>query len=170
MDFHSLPSDQGLQVVEDEKERLNRKLIELLNELRVALPGVQVLFAFLLILPFTQAFDRVSDLQRGVYFAAFLAATVASALLIGPSAYHRIRWRYPELETVEEKRRMLLTSNRLAIGGIVFLGMAMTGVVLLISDVLFGVPAAAGVSAGAASVFVWFWYLLPLLRRVREGR
>lgn len=152
---------------EDEKERLNRKLAELLQELRVALPGVQVLFAFLLTIPFTGQFGKVSDVQRDVYFASFLAAAVASTLLIAPSAYHRIRWRYLDKEEMEQKRRMLVTASRLAVGGLVFLGLAMTGVTYLISDLLFGLGEAALVSVSLAAVFVWFWYVLPLQRRMR---
>jgi hypothetical protein len=78
---------------DQEKERLNRKLIELLNELRIALPGVQVLFAFLLILPFNSGFAETDDLDRAVYAVSLGCAAVASALLIGPAAYHRHRFR-----------------------------------------------------------------------------
>jgi hypothetical protein len=94
---------------EDKKERVNRELIELLNELRVALPGVQVLFAFLLTVPFAQRFGAVSDLQRAVYFVALISTAVASVLFITPTAYHRLRWREPD------KEGMLFTANRLAI-------------------------------------------------------
>lgn len=152
---------------EEEKDRLNRKLIELLNELRVALPGVQVLFGFLLILPFSQGFRDVTDLQRDVFFWSFLTAAGASILLIAPSAYHRIRWRVPDRETIEEKRRMLMIAGRFASGGLVLLGLAMGGAVFLVSDVLFG-AAAAGVAAGAvAATAALLWYALPLWRRLR---
>src|SRR5256885_16323521 len=109
-----------------EKQRspqdLDRELIELLNELRVVLPGVQVLFAFLLAVPFANGWARVTDLQRDVFFVAFIATAVASILLIAPSSYHRLRWREGD------KEHMLETSNRLAIAGTVFLALGMTAV------------------------------------------
>ncbi len=145
-----------------EEEKRDRQMLELLNELRVALPGVQVLFAFLLVVPFQQGFARVTELQKGVYFFCFLCTAVASALLIAPSAYHRIRWRQ------HDKEQMLTTSNRLAIAGTVFLALGMTATVFLITDVLFASTAAALVAGVTALVFAWFWYGLPLTRRLRE--
>jgi hypothetical protein len=147
---------------ESEKERVDRELIELLNELRVALPGVQVLFAFLLILPFNQGFQDVTDLQRGVYFGTFICTALATALLIAPTTYHRLRFRQ------KDKERMLFTSNRLAIAGSALLALAITGVVFLITDFLYQIPAAAGVTAAIAGWFVWFWYGLPLTRKTPE--
>ena len=96
---------------EGPKERVDRELIELLNELRVALPGVQVLFAFLLILPFSQRFREVTSAQRGVYFGAFVCTAVATALFIAPSSYHRLQFRQ------KDKERMLLSANKMAIAG-----------------------------------------------------
>jgi hypothetical protein len=154
--------DEQERTDEDEQERLDRELIELLNELRVALPGVQVLFAFLLVVPFQQRFAQVTELQKDVYFFCFLCAAVSSALLIAPSAYHRIRWRQ------HDKEQMLTSSNRLAIAGTVFLALGMTGTVFLISDLLFESTAAAVVTAATALVFAWFWYGLPLMRRARD--
>ncbi len=138
---------------------LDRELIELLNELRVALPGVQVLFAFLLAVPFANGWTRVTDLQRDVFFVAFLAAAASSILLIAPSSYHRLRWREGD------KEQMLRTSNRLAIAGTVFLAIGMTAVVFLIGDILFRAWWAALTAAIVAGGFAWFWYGLPLLRR-----
>ena len=155
-----MPNDENDEG-EDEKERLNRELIELLNELRVALPGVQVLLAFLLAVPFAQRFARVTELQKDVYFAAVLFATVATALLIAPSTYHRIQWRQ------RDKAQMLRSANRLSIAGTVFLALAITAVVFLITDVLFGGVATAVVTAGTTIVFAWFWYGMPLARRLR---
>ena len=147
----------------DRGERdLDRELIELLNELRVALPGIQVLFAFLLIVPFSNGWDDVTELQRYVYFTAFLCAAAASALLIAPTAYHRLRWREGD------KEHMLVTANRLAIAGTVFLAAGMTATVLLITDVLFS-SAWAGLAAGlVGGGFVWLWYGLPLVRGLRD--
>ncbi len=147
---------------EDEHERINRELIELLNELRVALPGVQVLFAFLLILPFSPGFKEITSTERYVYFGSFITAAVATALLIAPSSYHRIRFR------AHDKEQMLFTSNRLAIAGMAFLALSISGVVFLISDFLFGEPAAALLTAGVAAWFGWLWYGLPLSRKLKD--
>jgi uncharacterized protein DUF6328 len=140
-------------------ERLNRELLELLNELRVALPGVQVLFAFLLTVPFTQRFAMLSDLQRDVYFGTLMAAAGASTMFIAPSAYHRIRWRH------HDKERLLTTANKLSIVGIGLLAVSMSGAVFVIADVLFGSSLAALVTAGTAGLFGWFWFGLPISRR-----
>lgn len=153
---------------EDPKERLNRKLIELLNEVRVALPGVQVLFAFLLLLPFSQGFEKVTDLQKGVYAFSFGCAAIASVLLIGCSAYHRHRWRQLDKETMDAKEEMLVTQDRFVVAGLVLMALAVIGVVFLIFDVLFS-PTVAVMSGGVMVVALsWLWYGLPLLRRGKE--
>jgi Family of unknown function (DUF6328) len=149
---------------ESKEERLDRELIELLNELRVALPGVQVLFAFLLGVPFTQRFGQVTELQKDVYFLTFLSTAVATALLIAPSAYHRVEWRRGD------KEHLLVVSNRLAISGTVFLALAISGAVFVVTDMLFDAPSAAVVAALTAAFFGWLWYGLPLLRRSRLER
>jgi hypothetical protein len=141
--------------------RLDRELIELLNELRVALPGVQVLFAFLLAVPFTERFERLTGVQRDVFFAVFLSTAIATALLIAPSAYHRLRWRE------RDKEQMLRTSNRLAIAGTMFLAAAIVGVVYLVTDLLFGLVATLVATLTAGVMFAWLWYGLPLVRRLR---
>jgi Family of unknown function (DUF6328) len=146
---------------ESKEERLDRELIELLNELRVALPGVQVLFAFLLGVPFTQRFGEVTELQKDVYFLTFLCAAAATALLIAPSAYHRLEWRRGD------KEHLLVVSNRLAIAGTVFLGLAISGTVFVVTEMLFNATSAALVAGVTAAFFGWFWYALPLLRRAR---
>jgi MFS family permease len=153
---------QGPQQGEDEKERLDRELIELLNELRVALPGVQVLFAFLLTVPFSARFADVTAGQRAAYFVSFLAAALGTALLIAPSSYHRLRFRHGD------KKRLLFTSNLMVIAGMAFVAVAMTGVVFVITDVLFGVFTASAITALIAGWFAWFWYGLPLVRRVQD--
>jgi hypothetical protein len=147
---------------ESKQERLDRELIELLNELRVALPGVQVLFAFLLGVPFTQRFSHVTDLQKDVYFLTFLSAAVATALLIAPSAYHRIDWRRGD------KEHLLIVANRLVISGTVFLALAISGAVFVVTDILFEVTSAAVIAGVTAAFFGWFWYGLPLVRRLRD--
>jgi hypothetical protein len=149
---------------ESKDERINRELIELLNELRVALPGVQVLFAFLLIVPFSNGWKDVSDLQKDVYFATFLCTAIATALLIAPSAHHRLEFRRGD------KEHLLIVSNRLAIAGTVFLALAIAGSVFVVTDVLFEKWSAALVAALSAALFGWFWYAMPLLRRATSRR
>ncbi|HWC39772.1 MAG TPA: DUF6328 family protein [Acidimicrobiales bacterium] len=147
---------------EDPVARRHRQLIELLNELRVGLPGVQVLFAFLLTVPFSQRFGRLDGLQRDIYFLAVLSTAMATAFLIAPSSYHRLRWRQGD------KARMLETSNRLAIAGIGFLALSVSAVVYLISSVLYSRGIAAGVAAAFAGVVTWLWFGLPLSRRLEH--
>lgn len=149
---------------EDPGERLDRELIELLNGLRVVLPGVQVLFAFLLSVPFMQRFESVTPDQRAAYFVAFICTAIASIFLIAPSAYHRLRWRQ------RDKERLMRSSNRFAIAGIGFLGIAVTATVFLVTDVLFGLLVTSVVSALLGLVLVWCWYGLPLIRMIRDGR
>lgn len=144
------------------ESKQDRELIELLNELRVALPGVQVMFAFLLVVPFSQGFVEVTSAQKGVYFAAFLCTTVATLLLIAPSTYHRLRWRQ------HDKERMLETSNKLVITGMAFLALAMCCVVYFITSFLYGGPAPF-VTAAAGGAFAFFWFGLPLYRQLRKG-
>jgi uncharacterized membrane protein len=145
----------------DEESRQDRELIELLNELRVALPGVQVLFAFLLTVPFSQGWTNVTSSEKAVFFIAFMCMAIATALLIAPSAYHRIRWRQ------KDKEALLRTSNRLAITGIFFLAVAMTCVVYFLTDHLY-TGLAPWVTAGTAGLFTWLWFGLPLLRHLRD--
>ena len=144
---------------EGEKERIDRELIELLNELRVALPGVQVLFAFLLILPFQQGWQQISDVERHVYFAALASSAVASALLIAPSVYHRLNFRR------RSKERMLYDSTRMAIAGAAFVAVGIACAVFLVADVVYGTPAALAVTLVAVALYGGLWFVLPLLRR-----
>jgi amino acid transporter len=145
-----------------DQDDLDRELIELLNELRVALPGVQVLFAFLLIVPFSNGWDQVTEVQRYVYFVAFLCAAASSAFLIAPSVIHRIRWRE------HDKEHLLVMGNRLAIVGAVFLAAGMTATVFLITDVLFDNAWAAVVAAVVGGSFAWLWFGLGLIRELRD--
>jgi len=147
---------------ESKEERLDRELIELLNELRVALPGVQVLFAFLLIVPFSQGYENMTGLQKNAYFATFLCTAAASAFLIAPSAQHRLRWRD------RDKERLLVVGNRQAIAGTALLALAISGTSFLVTDVLFEVTSAAIVTGCVAALFAWLWFGWPLLREARE--
>jgi hypothetical protein len=157
------------ELEDQEKERLNRKLIELLNELRIALPGVQVLFAFLLILPFNNGFTTTTHAQRVVYGASLVCAAIASALLIGPAAYHRHRFHRLEEESVEEKEEMIIAQDHLASAGLFVLALAMAGSVYVALEVVVSTPLAAGLALGLGIVFGWFWYALPASRRIRRA-
>jgi phosphoglycerol transferase MdoB-like AlkP superfamily enzyme len=147
---------------ESKAERLDRELGELLQELRVALPGVQVLFAFLLTVPFSQGFAKLATFQRELYFAILLATALASILFIAPTAYHRLRWRD------YDKERLLITSTRLSIVGLGVLAVAVAGAVYLIGDFLFGAGVAAAAAGVVAAALVWFWFGLPLSRKARD--
>ncbi|MET0558642.1 MAG: DUF6328 family protein [Solirubrobacterales bacterium] len=146
---------------ESEEERLDRNLGELLQELRIALPGVQVLFAFLLAVPFQQNFTKISEFEKKVYFATLLLTALSAALLIAPSAYHRLTFRY------QQKHRLVFISNRLAIAGLGALALAMTCAILLITDLLFGSVAAIVTTAFSFSTFFLLWAVLPLRRRFK---
>jgi amino acid transporter len=142
---------------EDRQERVSRELIELLNELRVALPGVQVLFAFLLAVPFAQGFTRVTDFQRALYFVVIALTAVSLALLIAPSAWHRLRFRQ------HDKERILRASNRMSIAGLGFLALAMTGAVMLIADFIYSPTLTIVSPIVAILVYGLLWYVLPIL-------
>jgi cation transport ATPase len=143
------------------KEELDQEWGELVEEHRLAMPGVQVLFGFLLILPFQNRFERLTTNQEYVYFSALLCATIAAVLLITPTAAHRIRWRQADKEV------LLHLATRTAITATVFMAAAMTASVYLITDYLFGEPATAIVTSLVAAAFILFWYAFPLWRRLR---
>ena len=141
-------------------ERADRNLDELLQELRVALPGVQVLFGFLLTVPFAQRFGRVTDFQEHVYLVTLLSSVAATALLIAPSAYHRLNFRQ------HDKQHIVEVASRFATAGLAALGFAMSGAVLLVTGVVFGDVTTGVTSAAVASAFVGLWFVLPLRRRL----
>src|SRR5262245_43826801 len=147
---------------ESKEEQLDRELIELLNELRVALPGVQVIFAFLLTVPFSQRFEAISDLRRDAYFATFVCAATSSVLLIAPSAQHRILWRQ------HDKKKLLERANVMALAGLAFLALAISGATFMITDLVFGAAEASAVTAAVAGAIALFWWVLPLWRRVHK--
>jgi hypothetical protein len=150
---------------ETELERLDRNLTELLGELRVALPGVQVLFAFLLAVPFNQGFQKATGFQKDVYLVTLLLTALATALLIAPSAYHRLEFR------LGDKQHIVFMANRFAIIGFGFLAAAMSSAVLLVTEYLFSETTAVICTVGAAIVLYGFWYIAPFARRrklVRE--
>jgi hypothetical protein len=147
---------------ETRQQRVNRELIELLNELRVALPGVQVLFAFLLAVPFSAGYAKITGFQRDVFFGTLVATSISAAFFIAPTAYHRLHFRNAE------KERLLVTANKFAIVGIMSLAVAMVGVVVLITDILYSDEAAVVSGVVAALLFGGLWAGLPLARRVDD--
>ena len=144
---------------ETRKERVDRELMELLNELRVALPGVQILFAFLLIVPFQQSMGQSTDFQRGVYLLTLLAASVATGLFIAPAAQHRVLFRQ------RDKEGLLYRSSRSAYAGVVVLGVAIASAVLLVTDVLFSRTQAWGTAGLVAALLAWWWIAVPFWQR-----
>jgi predicted membrane channel-forming protein YqfA (hemolysin III family) len=144
---------------ETKSERLDRELIELLNEIRVLLPGVQVLFAFLLTAPFATGFEKVTEFQRDLYAVCLLTALAATACLVAPTTYHRIRWRQ------HDKEKVLRVANALILVGSALLAISMTASVLLVGDYLFDRTAAILATVASAVLFLGLWYALPLWRR-----
>jgi len=153
-------SGEPLQIERDETEaeRIDRNFTELLGELRVVLPGVQVLFAFLLTVPFAQGFTSLTQFERDLYLVVLLLTALASALLMAPTAYHRVLFRKGF------KPQILFFANRSVRAGLGVLALAMTGAILLISHVIFGEAAAIAVTIPSAGVFALLWYVLPWLR------
>ena len=155
-------ADEDEQNGETHKERINRELIELLNELRVALPGVQFLFAFLLIVPFQQTAAKITDFQRDVYFVALVSAAVATALLIAPAAQHRVLFRQ------KEKEALLKRSSRSAFAGTLVLAVAVVAALLLVVDMMFSRPLAWATAGGVAALLLWWWVAVPLWQRAHH--
>ncbi len=146
---------------ESETERLDRNLGELLQELRVALPGVQVLFAFLLAVPFQQNFTKITSFEKDVYFVTLLCTALSAILLIAPSAYHRVTFH------LQQKRELIRLANRFTIAGLALLALAMTGAIVLITNVLFGSGVVTAITGlGTVCAFAGLWYVLPLRRRL----
>ncbi|GAA5194237.1 DUF6328 family protein [Rugosimonospora acidiphila] len=140
-------------------ERWDRNLGELLQELRVAQTGVQILFAFLLTLPFTNRFARVGWLDRDAYLATLVASATASALLITPVSYHRLVFRSGR------KPQLVRMASVLAEAGLVFLLVAVAGAVFVVVDAVSGTWAGAVLAAVMAALYVCLWYVVPLIQR-----
>jgi hypothetical protein len=148
------PSDE-----EAESERNSRRLLELLQEVRVATAGVQILFGFLLAVPFQQGFESTSSFQRHLYLALLVCTSLSSALLIAPTAMHRLLFRRGH------KPEIIEYANRMVILGLVFLAVAMVLAVFLLTHVIFGPGAAIAVTLPVAAVFAVTWFVIPLSRR-----
>lgn len=151
---------------ETEDQRLDRNVTELLNEVRVAMPGVQVLFGFLLAVPFQAGFaGTASAFQRHVLFACLVCSATATALLVAPVAYHRIMFRRGD------RARLVDTGNQSLLAGLALLALAMIGAVMLVTDFLFGTLATTVVVAtGGALVFGGLWFGLGTVRRLQHDR
>jgi len=156
MDASASERDDGRD--ESEKERLDRNLEQLLQELRVALPGVQVLFGFLLIVPFNQRFADITAFQSTVYFITLMLATAATVCLIAPTAHHRIEFREGD------KRRIVFSATRLAVVGLALLAAAMTGAVILVTDFLYHRTTVVIVATLVALMFTGLWFAWPVKR------
>ncbi len=148
------------------EEKLNDELKVMLQELRVALPGMQMLFAFLLTIPFAQRFDQTTQLQRSVYGVDLVCTALSSIFLIAPAMYHRVHWR----RDVQAKNEMLKTINVMAIVGGVFLTLAMISSMFLVIDFLFGHQVAVLTTAAIALAAIVCWWVVPLARRAHEHR
>lgn len=145
--------------VETEKQRWQRNFADLLQELRVAQTGVQILFAFLLTLPFSNGFPRTTDFQKDTYVVALLAAAAATALIISPVAFHRALFRQGR------KPELVRFAHSMATGGLAFMLISMVSSVLLITDFLLPRPVAFALSGLIGVWFLTFWAALPFLRR-----
>jgi hypothetical protein len=154
------PDTQG-DSTEPDQHRLNRNVAEVLQELRVAEVGVQILFAFLLTLPFSQRFTHLNGQERRIYFATLLLAAGSSALFIAPTAFHRIVFRH------NERRQLVKGASWMLLGGLTLLLFAVCGAILLVSDVMFGLRAAGITTAGVAAFYILFWYVIPIAIRLR---
>jgi hypothetical protein len=147
---------------ESDAQRLDRNYAELLQELRVAQTGVQILFAFLLTIAFQQRFPTLSSAQRALYVTTLTLAAVSAVLFIAPVAIHRIFFRH------RLKDDLVTFTGRTAAAGLVFLALAMLGSVLLIVDVVTGAVEAWLITSGLVLLFATIWYLIPLRWRMLE--
>lgn len=158
----SMPSEPPPQ--DERRKDAHRRIGELSDEVRIALPGVQVLFAFLLTLPFTGQFSEISGRNETTYFAAFISAAIASVLLITPSAMHRIQH-----GDGGDRHEFVAIATVLAILGTMFLAFSMSAVVFLVSDVLYDATAASITAGGVALLATMLWFVAPLVMRFRNS-
>ena len=144
----------------NEEEKRDRQMLELLNELRVALPGVQILFGFLLTVPFAQGFQHVTSTQRTLYYLTLLATAVSTICLIAPSANHRLRFHQ------SDRAYLIETANKYLIAGLVFLGIAIVLAIALITDFLYDHWITWAAPLAVAVLLAGFWFVRPLLREI----
>src|SRR5579862_2734271 len=156
--------EESVRLDETPKERADRELIELLNELRVVLPGVTVLFAFLLAVPFARGWPKVTPFERDVFLVAVLATGVSIAFLTAPSSYHRLRFRHGD------KERLVGVGNRVAILGIAAFAIALEAVILLVGSYVLSRGAGIAACAAVGGLVLVLWYGLPLRAMLRDRR
>jgi uncharacterized protein DUF6328 len=149
---------------ETPQQRHNRELIELLNELRVALPGVQVLFAFLLAVPFSSGYAKITHFEKVAFFVSLVATAVSSALLIALPSLHRLRFR------ADNKERIVVYGNRLAIAGFAVLAVAMIAALLTVTSFLFGKTTGIATAASFTIVIAVLWYGIPGWTKLKDVR
>jgi hypothetical protein len=148
----------------DEQEKQDRQMIELLNELRIALPGVQLLFGFLLTVPFAQGFKKVNGFEKALFYATLLCTAVSTVCLIAPSATHRLRFHQGDRAYVIE------TAHKYTIAGLVFLALAIVGAIVMITDVLYNGAAIFAFPAVIALLLAGIWFVRPLARGGPKAR
>ena len=148
---------------ESDTERLEREHEQLFDELRSIIPGVEVLFAFLLTVAFTERFEQLTDTQRGVYYATFFCAGLTLVLLLAPSSFHRIRFRQ------SDKDALLRAANVEALAALALLAVSIAGTVYLITDLMFTTTAAVVASATIFLVAAGLWWIYPLSRRREDA-
>lgn len=155
------PDRLGCRGQPADEEDVDRELDEVVSELRVILPGVAVLFGFLLTVPFSGRFPELRDLDRAAYFVAFVSTAGALICLVGESAYHRLRGK------PYDKLALIRTASNEAVAGIALLGVALVAVVFLVSDLVFPGALTISVTLAALALAVMLWLVLPLLHRLR---
>jgi uncharacterized protein DUF6328 len=144
------------------KDKLDRELVELLQEMRIMLPGIEVIFGFLLTVPFTERFTRLTSLQTSTYFAVFISTALATAFLVAPSAYHRLRWRQ------YDKEHLLRVANKFAIAGLAFFAVSLTGIAFIVTDVVIRTTTAVWVAVGIGLIVTLLWFGLPIFRSAQD--
>jgi hypothetical protein len=154
-----VPGEKRRMPNESETDRWNRNFADLLQELRVAQTGVQILFAFLLTLPFSNGFPKVTPFQKDTYVVALISAAFATAMIISPVAFHRALFRQGR------KPELVRYAHRMASGGLAFMLVSMVSSVLLITDYLLNIWVAMILTAISAAWFLTFWVILPFVRR-----
>ena len=147
----------------NEHEKRDRQMLELLNELRIALPGVQILFGFLLTVPFAQGFEKITSTQRTLFYATLLATAASTICLIAPSATHRLRFHKNDRAFIIE------SASRYMIAGLVFLALAIVLAIAMVTDFLYDHWITWAAPAAIALALVAVWFARPLLRGASSG-
>lgn len=150
------------QDAEDLKERLEREHRELFEEVRVLIPGAEVLFGFLLAIRFTEQFAHLNSVQRNVYYITLVSTAVALILLLAPAVHHRLRFREGD------KEYLLRKANREAIAGSSAIALAFSGALFVVTDLIFGTGAAALVTAAFVAFTAWRWWAIALFRGLKS--